>query len=77
MTGNRSTKGPLKVASAVLTIFIAFLNALNITLNNHDADDSTIIAPACMEGGRLLCSLSVTGFRLDENKWNVLQPKQM
>ena len=32
---------------------------------------------SCMEGGRLLRSVSVTVSRLDEYKWNVLQPKQM
>ena len=46
-------------------------NGFNLTLDgNYDYC-------SCMEGGRLLPSVSVTVFRLDEHKWNVLQPKQM
>ena len=82
MTGNRLTKGQLKVAFSAPYLFNIFLNDLNITLGNHDAlfkdsDDSTIITPVWKDGGRLLRSVSVTVFRLDEYKWNVLQSKQM
>ena len=36
-TGNRLTKGQLKVALAVLTFLTSFSNDFNITLRNHDA----------------------------------------
>ena len=54
MTGNRLTKGQLKVASAVLTFLKSFSLILTSTLGNHDAlfkyaDDSTIIAPVWKE----------------------------
>ena len=62
-------------------LFNMFLNDLNITLGNHDAlfkyaDDSTIIAPVWKEVDYSDQSVSQF-FRLDEYKWNVLQPKQM
>ena len=81
MTGNSVNQGTTQGSVSGPYLFNIFLNNLNITLGNHDAlfkyaDDSTIIAPVWKEvdySDQLVSQF----FRLDEYKWNVLQPKQM
>ena len=66
-TGPKGTTGPTGSKGATGTSGTGF----NLT------SDGNYDYCSCMEGGRLLRSVSVTVFRLDEHKWNVLQPKQI
>ena len=69
----------LKVALAVLT----FLTSFSMILTSLKVITTRCLSTLMIRqllllygGGRLLRSVSVTVFRLDEYKWNVLQPKQ-